>query len=231
MTRYTDQQLAKSNNPNDFIITRKRKLYKFASFNNLNNCFDEASWLKQRQHILNDNRPICLEIGAGTALFSTKLAQQSPERLFLAIDRKSDRLYTGAKLANELRLNNIYYIWLNANNISRLVPNNSIDEIWITFPDPWPQDSNAKHRLTNRSKLDIYRQLLKVGGRLKFKTDNRPLFDWSLTQFDSHWQIDYLTNNLHQDDNAPADATVTTTYEERYMAEGKPINCLIATVV
>ena len=138
MTKYTDQRLAKSNNPNDFIITRKRKLYKFTSFKTLASCFNKESWLKQRQQILDDNRPTCLEIGAGTALFSTKLAQQNPDKLFLAIDRKSDRLYTGAQLANKLKLGNIYYIWLNANNISRVIPHHSIDEIWITFPDPWP---------------------------------------------------------------------------------------------
>lgn len=229
MSESIEQKLAKSDNPRDFIITRKRKLYKFASFNNLDNCFNESTWLDNQDAILNSGKPINLEIGAGTALFSTKLAQLHPDQIFIAIDRKSDRLYTGAKLANELKLTNAYYIWLNVINLNRAFPDNSISQIWITFPDPWPQESNAKHRLTNAKRLVEYHKLLSSNGWLNFKTDNRPLFDWSISQLNEKWQIAFVTNNLHQNDNAPSDSLVTTTYEERYISEGKPINYLLAT--
>lgn len=218
-------------NPDDFIITRKRKLYKFAAFSNMPNCYNETEWIAKRSSLLDNQRQITLEIGAGSALFSTKLAALFPERLFIAVDRKSDRLYAGAKLAVEQRLANIYYIWTNADNLTRLFPTESIGKIWITFPDPWPQDSNIKHRLTNAKRLNQYVQLLKPTGKLAFKTDNKALFDWSLTQLNKNWQIEFLTSNLHATSQSQIgiEPTTTTSYEERYVAEGKQINYLLAS--
>ena len=222
MTNSSDKRL----NPDDFVITRKRKLYKFAAFQNMDNCYDDNSWGNIKNQILDNRQPITLEVGAGTALFLTKLAQAHPDQQFIAIDRKSDRLYKGAKLADELGLVNIVYAWSNAHNLSSLLPTGSVAEIWITFPDPWPQESNIKHRLTNQQFLDQYRKLLTDDGILNFKTDNQALFDWSVQQFTRPWQIIYQTHNLHNDQqisNINPDATVMTTYEERYVSEGKSI--------
>ena len=213
-------------NPDDFIITRKRKLYKFVAFQNMDNCYDDNSWKNVKNQILDNRSPITLEVGAGTALFLTKLAQAHSDQQFIAIDRKSDRLYKGAKLANELGLTNIVYLWSNAHNLSSLLPTGSVAEIWITFPDPWPQESNIKHRLTNQQFLNQYRKLLTDDGVLNFKTDNQALFDWSAQQFTHPWQIIHQTHNLHKDQQISAinpDATVMTTYEERYVSEGKSI--------
>ena len=216
-------------NPDDFIITRKRKLYKFAVFQNMTNCYDDRSWSNVKKEIVNNGQPLTIEVGAGTALFLTELARQHPDQRFIAIDRKSDRLYKGAKLANELGLTNIVYLWSNARNLASLLPNGSVSEIWLTFPDPWPQESNIKHRLTNPKFLEQYHKLLKADGVLNFKTDNRPLFDWSAQQFDNNqWHITHLTHNLHSDNAVDDDAKIMTTYEERYVGEGKPINYLRA---
>lgn len=221
-------------NPNDFIITRKRKLYKFAAFQNLANCYDDRSWPTVKECIADDSKPLIMEVGAGTALFSTELARRHPERQFIAIDRKSDRLYRGARLAAERHLDNIIYLWSNARNLSSLFPVGSVAELWITFPDPWPQESNIKHRLTNPKFLAQYYRLLRADGVLNFKTDNRQLFDWSveqLQQLSQQWRIDLVTHNLHDDSSNDdlADALVMTSYEQRYVADGKPINYLRAS--
>lgn len=219
-------------NPNDFIITRKRKLYKFAVFQNLSNCYDDRTWPEAKDSIINCGKPLTVEIGAGSALFLTKLAELHPDRQFIAIDRKSDRLQKGAKLADEQKLTNIVYLWSNARNLNNLLPAGSVSEIWVTFPDPWPQESNIKHRLTNQKFLAQYHKLLTPDGVLNFKTDNTPLFDWSVEQFGPKlWQVQHVTHNLHDDPNVPADAKVTTTYEERYLKEGKRINYLSAIAV
>ena len=219
-------------NPNDFIITRKRKLYKFAAFQNMANCYDDRNWPNAQGQIIHGGHPLTVEIGAGTALFLTELARLHPERQFVAIDRKSDRLYKGAKLAGELKLDNIVYLWSNARNLASLLPEESVSEIWLTFPDPWPQESNIKHRLTNQKFLEQYHKLLRTNGVLNFKTDNRPLFDWSAEQFDNgQWRITHLTHNLHDDSSASDDAKIMTTYESRYVSEGKKINYLSAAKI
>ena len=219
-------------NPNDFIITRKRKLYKFAVFQNMSNCYDDQTWPEHKNDVISESRRLVIEIGAGTALFLTKLAANNPNTQFIAIDRKSDRLYKGAKHALENGINNIVYLWSNAKNIGSLLPNKLVDQIWITFPDPWPQESNIKHRLTNPKFLTQYYKLLKQGGTINFKTDNTPLFDWSIEQFnDKLWKIEHITHDLHNDEEPSNDAKIMTTYEERYVNEGKTINYLRATKI
>lgn len=216
-------------NPDDYVIARRRKLYKFAAFRSMPNCYDEDEWHDYRIDVLKNAKHLTVEIGAGTALFLSQLAATSPESTYLAIDRKSDRLYKGARWAAEHQLTNAYYLWSEARNLSELLPAGAVDNLWITFPDPWPQESNIKHRLTNTAFLNEYHRLLKPGGVLEFKTDNTPLFDWSLTQFDpSKWNVEYVTHDLHDDDAVSADAKIMTTYEMRYVAEGKAINYLRA---
>ena len=202
-------------NPADFIITRKRKLYKFAAFQTFSNCYSDQDWAANRDSLIN-NKKIVLEIGAGTALFSTKLAKIHPDFFYIAMDRKSDRLYKGAKLAIEEGINNIVYLWSNARNLVSLLPSHSVS------------------RTCNPQLLKQYQQLLKPGGKLNFKTDNRNLFDWSVEQLkDNNWQLDQITYNLHNDKDLPPDndALVMTTYEKRYVSEGKPINYLQASLL
>ena len=162
--------------------------------------------------------------GSWGSTLSLTYAETHPDRQFIALDRKSDRLYRGAKLANESKLTNILYLWSNADNLRRLLPDQLVQTIWLTFPDPWPQESNIKHRLTNRQHLLSYHQLLTPNGQLKLKTDNDNLFDWSVQQFTTEkWRINQLSHDLYGDKIA-GDATVKTTYEERYLAEGKKSN-------
>ena len=216
-------------NPDDYVITRKRKLYKFAAFRMLPNCYDESEWQDAKVDVLNNAHGLTVEVGAGTALFLSKLAAANPDRTYLAIDRKSDRLYKGAKWASEQKVNNISYLWSEARNLSTILPAGTVENLWITFPDPWPQESNIKHRLTNQAFLAEYHRLLKPGGVLEFKTDNTLLFDWSVEQFGSKlWRVEHLTHDLHGDDMASSDAKIMTTYEARYVSEGKTINYLRA---
>jgi tRNA (guanine-N7-)-methyltransferase len=191
-----------------------------------------------------DFSSLVLEIGAGTGLFSVELARRHPEKFFVAVDIKSDRLYAGAKLANELGLKNIIFVRSDIWRIGELFPQNSVSEIWITFPDPYANEdqtklnkSDAKHRLTHPRFLEIYKQLLlRKGpsftqtGVLHFKTDNSPLFDWSREQFEQNgWKISEQTDDLHGS-NLSDDYKIKTSYEERFTAEGLPIHLLTATI-
>lgn len=214
--------------PASYIITRRRKRYKFALFQTMANCYDDSSWDKT---LLSDRVPLSVEVGAGSAVFLTDLAEAHPGRHYLAIDRKSDRLVTGARRASERQLNNITYLWSNAMNLCRLLPHGSIDELWLTFPDPWPQESNCKKRLTAPQFLAQYKKLLAPSGTLKFKTDNQALFDWSTAELaKASFTITSSTRDLHHDTTIPpeSDARQMTTYEARYHKQGKTIYYLEA---
>ena len=214
-------------NPDDFVIVRKRKKYKFAKFHNAENCFEFDEWrdfYQQRQPSVSR-----LEIGAGTGLFSVELAARYPDKLFAAIDVKADRLQKGAYIALERGLKNIYFIRARADQISDLFALSTLVNIWVTFPDPFPKKRAAGRRLTHPYFLRRYAQLLQPGGELLFKHDDRDFFCWSLEQLVAEkWQITELSFDLHES-SLDDECKIVTTYEQRWLNEGKAINFVKAT--
>jgi len=214
-------------NPDDFVIVRKRKKYKFAKFHNAENCFEFDEWrdfYQQRQPSVSR-----LEIGAGTGLFSVELAARYPDKLFAAIDVKADRLQKGAYIALEKGLDNIYFIRARADQISDLFTLSTLVNIWATFPDPFPKKRAAGRRLTHPYFLRRYAQLLQPGGELLFKHDDRDFFCWSLEQLVAEkWQITELSFDLHES-SLDDEYKIMTTYEQRWLNEGKAINFVKAT--
>lgn len=200
----------------DFIIKNKRKKYRFARFGEAPNCFEVDDW----DSSLLPKRPLVLEVGGGTGLFSVEQAKRALEQFFVVVDVKADRLQRGAHTALENRLKNIIFIRMPAWKLSLVFSAHSIHTIWVTFPDPYPKRKSAKHRLTHPTFLRHYRNLLEREGTLFFKTDSHALFDWSLEQLVAEkWRITHLTYDLHASP-MPEDTKVTTTYEERFLAEG-----------
>lgn len=203
-------------NPEDFIITRKRKKYKFALYNNSSLCFEFDEWKEE------GFAPTILEVGAGTGLFGTELARRMPGEKFVEFDVKGDRLITGARKAEAGGVENIRFLRARADQLLEVIASHSLKQIWITFPDPFPKDRAAKHRLTHQRYLDIYKQLLAKDGALYFKTDNHELFTWSLEEFvKNSWHIDQLSFDLHESD-LPDNYKIMTTYEKRFTDEGLP---------
>lgn len=209
-------------NPDDFVIVRKRKKYKFAKFHNAENCFEFDEWrdfYQQRQLGI-----FGLEIGAGTGLFSVELAARYPDKLFAAIDVKADRLQKGAYTALEKGLSNIYFIRARADQVGDLFALSTLENIWVTFPDPFPKKRAAGRRLTHSYFLRRYAQLLRSSGELLFKHDDRDFFCWSLEQLVAEkWQITELSFDLHES-SLDDEYKIMTTYEQRWLDEGKAIN-------
>lgn len=208
-------------NPDDYVITRKRKKYRFAVFANSPLCFEMDEWDA-------DHQVDVLEVGAGTALFLVEQAAMAPEQQFVAVDVKADRLQKGALLAEERGLTNICFVRARADQLAECIRPNSLKRIWVTFPDPFPKKRAAKHRLTHVRFLEVYRTLLGRGGSLCFKTDAHELFDWSIEELVAHkWRVGELTFDLHES-QLDASYKLMTTYERRFVAEGLPIQFLRA---
>ncbi|MDX2776477.1 tRNA (guanosine(46)-N7)-methyltransferase TrmB [Streptomyces caniscabiei] len=201
--------------PKDFVITRKRKKYKFALFHNSPLCFELDGWHDQPV-------PDVLEVGAGTGLFGVALAAELPKKRILAVDVKADRLQTGARKAAEEGLTNIQFLRARAGQLGEVIAPHSLEMIWVTFPDPFPKDRSSKHRLTHPNFLSLYASLLGSDGALYFKTDARALFTWSLEQLvNEGWAILELSFDLHESDLSDL-YKQKTTYETRFTAEGLP---------
>ncbi len=220
-------------------ITRRRKKWKFAHFNSYENCFEFErggnvdsirkqlrGFFADLERSLSGQRPVVIELAAGNAQFSLELARRHPEQSFIAIDIKADRLYTSAKLSLEAHIKNIAFLRMPITEVAQVFEPGSIDELWLTFPDPFPKECSAKHRLSHVSFLQQYCKILNETGTLRFKTDNRPLFLWSLEQFVAEkWQFDELSFDLHGS-SLPEEYKIKTSYEERFTAQGIPTNYL-----
>lgn len=200
--------------PKDFIITRKRKKYKFALFANSSLCFEYDEWDK--------SWPVdVVEIGAGTGRFCVELAMRHPERRYVAIDVKADRLQKGARAAEAAGLTNVRFLRARADQLVELCGPNTVKDIWLTFSDPFPRKKSAGRRLTHPTFLHLYRQILAPDGSLRIKHDNPEFFQWSLEQLvAAKWRITELTFDLH-DSSLDDDYKFYTDYERRWLGEGR----------
>lgn len=207
--------------PNQFVIKRRRKKYRFALFANSPLCFELDEW---------QGRAVDeVELGAGTGLFAVELAARHPDKTYMAVDVKADRLQKGAKLAAERNLGNIWFVRARADQLAELVPVQSVESLWLTFADPFPKKRAAGRRMTHPHFLKIYQSLLKSDGALYVKHDNRMFFDWSLEQLvAAKWSVDELSFDLHES-NLPEDYKILTTYETRWLGEGLVTNFVKAS--
>ena len=129
----------------------------------------------------NDN-PIRIEIGMGKGKFITELAVNNPDINYIGIEKYSSVLIRAVEKRKELDIKNLFFIRMDAVEICNIFDKGEIDRIYLNFSDPWPKDRHAKRRLTSRQFFARYDEILKDGGVVEFKTDNRPLFDFSLEE-------------------------------------------------
>ena len=206
--------------PNRFIITRKRKKYKFALFHNSPLCFEFEEWAPRQVDVV--------EIGAGNGMFVVELATRHPEQVFVAVDVKGDRLQKGAREAEARGLNNVFFVRARANQIGELFTPSSLSAIWLTFSDPFPRKRSAGRRLTHPHFLKTYAELLRADGSLIIKHDNPDFFNWSLEQLVTEdWHLKELTFDLHES-GLGEDYKILTAYEQRWLGEGRVTHCVRA---
>lgn len=179
--------------------------------------------LKGRWHekFGNDN-PINIEIGMGKGRFIMDMAKLNPDINYIGIEKFSSVLVRAVEKQNEEQLPNLLFIRMDAENIENVFDKGEVDYIYLNFSDPWPKDRHAKRRLTSVQFLSRYVNILAKDGGVTFKTDNRPLFDFSLEQVEeAGWVLDNTTYDLHNSEYASGN--VMTEYEKRFSEMGNPI--------
>ena len=196
------------------------------------NIFIDNEVIKGRadgENIFLTHRPtseLHVELGIGKGDFISTIASQNPEINFVGLEAEPTVLYAAARKCRDLDLKNVRLAAFNVVDIDKIFGADEIDRLYINFCDPWPRNKHAKRRLTNINFLDKYRRILKHGAQLQFKTDNRPLFDYSLEQFKLlNLDVDCITFDLHADN--PSD-NIQTEYERKFSALGVAINrCVV----
>lgn len=166
-----------------------------------------------------------VELGCGKGRFTADTAASMPDTLFLAIEKVPDAMIIAMERIRDRELENVRFIDGDAAALTEMFAPGEADRIYINFCDPWPKSRDAKHRLTFPGFLRLYADVLPLGGEIHFKTDNTPLFSWSLEQFENEgWALSEKTNDLHA--NGPVG--VMTDYEAKFHAQGFPINRVVA---
>ena len=178
--------------------------------------------------IFGNNNPVHIEIGMGKGRFITTLASMNPDNNYVGIEKYSSVLLRAVEKQDELCLPNLRFIRMDAENITSVFGKEEVDRIYLNFSDPWPKDRHAKRRLTSRQFFARYDEILKSNGRVEFKTDNRPLFDFSVEEVnEAGWKLSVCTYDLHNDEKL-VEGNVMTEYEERFSSQGNPICKLVA---
>lgn len=172
-----------------------------------------------------DFEELHLELGCGKGRFTAEMAEHNPNIFFAAVEKVPDALVVAMERAFDQGLQNVRFLECDAANLSEMFAPGEASRIYINFPDPWRKTKQYKRRLTAPSFLKIYADLLAEGGEVWFKTDNVPLFEWSIEQFSENgWALRDVTRDLHK--NGPQG--VMTDYEAKFHAEGVKINRLVA---
>ena len=193
----------------------------------------ESKEYKGKWNALFENEnPIHIEIGMGKGQFILTLAKQNPQINYIGIERYSSVLLRALeKFDTEefCELTNVRFICMDAMELPDVFEAEEVEKIYLNFSDPWPKKRHARRRLTSTVFFAQYDKVLAKDGVVEFKTDNRPLFEFSLEQVEgAGWKLLGSTFDLHHD-AAMNQVYVMTEYEEKFSAQGNPIHKLIAT--
>lgn len=180
------------------------------------------------REVFGNENPIHIEIGMGKGRFLSELAALHPDINYVGIEKYSSVLLRAIEKQQEDPRDNLKFIRMDAEEIAEVFAPDEVERIYLNFSDPWPKDRHARRRLTSRQFLARYDQILVPEGRVEFKTDNRPLFDFSLEEVEAAgWKLSASTYDLHRDP-VLNEGNVMTEYEAKFSTLGNPIHKYIA---
>ena len=224
-------------------MSRRAKLEKFAEVLEFPNVFEltepgseevfvnaskrvrvKGMW---RKNIFANNGHLCLELACGKGDYTIGLAAMHPDRNYVGVDIKGARIWRGAKTALESGMQNVAFLRVRIEFIDQYFLPGEVDEIWITFPDPYP--SKANRRLTSFNFLDKYNNLLRPGGLLHLKTDDDDLFHYSIEEVNKSglFSIKRSESNIYGIRELSNELAIRTQYEKRHLATNKTIKYLL----
>lgn len=207
----------------------KDKLRKFAEIDTFPNVYQmeegkalQGKWAEE--HFKNE-QPIVLELACGKGEYSVNMAKFFPEKNFIGIDLKGNRIWRGARTGVDEQIPNLAFLRIQIEDIVDYFGEHEVDEIWITFPDPQPQDSREKKRLTFPGFLNKYKRILKPGGKINLKTDNDGLYAYTVQVVEELNLPCYKkTTHLYTSDLYDEVLQIKTHYERIYLKQDKNIN-------
>ncbi|HUZ58214.1 MAG TPA: tRNA (guanosine(46)-N7)-methyltransferase TrmB [Hanamia sp.] len=203
----------------------QKKLKRFGEIKTFSNVLEYPENIKSKwNEFFKNKNPIVLELACGKGEYATGLAQLYPEKNFIGVDIKGNRLWVGATFAIKHHLKNVAFLRTQIDKLNNYFSANEVDEIWITFPDPQLRVSKSKKRLTHPKFLRLYQQILKPGSQIHLKTDSPDLYHFTklvIKLYDLAIISDI--DNIYQIENIPRDLKIKTHYESLDIAKSDRI--------
>lgn len=212
----------------------KSKLARFKIISERNNVLEpgkelyfniKGNWNKTQ---FNNDNPITIELACGRGEYSVGMAELFPDRNFVGIDVKGDRIWKGSTWAVEKELDNVAFLRAQIHTLENFFGEDEVSEIWLTFPDPRPKKRDIKRRLSNNRFLNLYKKVLKPDGLFRLKTDNTDLFNFTLEELKERNDIKDLkvTFDVYQSELKDEVLGIKTRYEEMFAKKGETIKYL-----
>ncbi len=200
-------------NPN--VIERSKPIYEQI----------KGKWSTEYFH---NNNPITVELACGRGEYTVGLARLFPERNFIGVDIKGERIWKGSTTALQEGLNNACFLRTQILLIENFFDPGEVDEVWLTFPDPRPRKRDVKRRLTSPRFMEMYKKILRKDGYLRLKTDNTQLFEYTLEELQYRTDINDLasTADVYSSELRNECFDIKTRYEQEFAAKGEKIKYL-----
>ena len=178
-------------------------------------------WKGRWKERFGNDHPIHIEVGSGKGAFITGMAKQNPTINYIGIDIQKSVLSYALDKVLEADVPNIKLLWVDGDSLTNYFEDGEIDQLYLNFSDPWPKKRHEKRRLTYKSFLDTFKQILPEHGEIHFKTDNRGLFEYSLVSFSQYGMtLKGVWLDLHASD---FEGNVMTEYEKKFSSKGQVI--------
>jgi tRNA (guanine-N7-)-methyltransferase len=206
----------------------QKKLIRFAELETFSNVLQYPEEMAGKWNLFfRNNHAIVLELACGKGEYALGLAQIHPERNYIGVDLKGNRLWVGAKKALHNGLQNVAFLRIQIDRINEYFGRDEVNEIWITFPDPQLRISKSKKRLTHPKFLRMYQRLLKQGGKIHLKTDSPDLY-WFTRKVINLYNctVHEDSENVYAQDYIKPELQIKTYYESLDIAQSSRVHYL-----
>ncbi len=172
-------------------------------------------------HFFKNGNPIHLEVGMGKGQFIIEMGKEHPDINYIGIEVVPSVMVRAVQKLKEETLSNVILVCVDAKQLENVFERNEVNRIYLNFSDPWPKNRHEKRRLTYHSFLTVFKNILKPGGEVHFKTDNQKLFEYSIVSM-SKFGMEFkdISLDLHK---LNIDGNIMTEYEERFHKLGQRI--------
>lgn len=175
---------------------------------------------KWNEEFQNDH-PLHIEVGTGKGQFIYGMAKTNPDINYIGIEMQDSVIVSALDKIIEEPLPNLKLLNIDGTNLQDYFAKDDVERVYLNFSDPWPKNRHEKRRLTYKTFLKLYEDILVDNGEIHFKTDNQGLFEYSLRSFSEYGLLlKFVSLDLH---NSDFDNNIMTEYEEKFSARGQRI--------